>query len=103
MKARRTNGFVLGSDRTSQGQTVWKVRVKDPDSQYDGQKLIVASIHDGLEPARGLNVHFVIGTVDDHSGTKALRAVDVCLEATEEDQATSNVIRSGGNHERTRD
>ncbi len=76
----RHRGFVTGSHQTSDGRTVWSVRVKDPTSRYDGQKFVVASVRGGLELARGLNVHFVIGTVDDLSGNKVPRAVDVCLE-----------------------
>lgn len=76
----RHRGFVTGSHLTSEGRTVWTARVKDPTSHYDGQKLVVASVRGGLELARGLNVHFAIGTVDDRSGAKVPRAVDVCLE-----------------------
>lgn len=77
----RHRGFVSGSHQTADRRTVWSVRVKDPASQYDGQKFVVASVRGGLELARGLNVHFAIGTVDDPSGNKVPRAVDVCLEA----------------------
>ncbi len=94
MNPKRTNGFVVGFDTPSKGRTVWKVRVKDPTSSHDGQKLIVASVRGGLELARGLNVHFAIGTIDDPAGAKVLRAVDVCLQNPVEDQ-TANV-RSGG-------
>ncbi len=81
MESRRHKGFVSASDAGLGGRVVWKVRVKDPESPYDGQKITVASVHNGLELARGLNVHFAIGTLDDSSGKKVLRAVDVCLEA----------------------
>jgi hypothetical protein len=80
MENNRHKGFVVGSDQNPEGQPVWKVRVNDAGSSYDGTKLIVASVCDGLELARGLNVNFAIGTVDDNSGQKALRAVDVRLE-----------------------
>jgi len=79
----RHHGFVTGSDPGPKGQPVWKVRVKDRSSTYDGQKLVVASIRGGLELARGLNVHFAIGTVDDQQGQKVPRAVDVTLESVE--------------------
>lgn len=78
--APRHRGYITGSDPNPQGQLVWRVRVKDPESLYDGQKLVVASVRGGLELARGLNVHFAIGTIDDQSGTKVPRAVDVTLE-----------------------
>lgn len=78
----RYRGYITGSDPNPQGQTVWRARVKDPASSRDGQKLVVASVREGLELARGLNVHFAIGTVDDQSGAKVPRAVDVTLEVT---------------------
>jgi hypothetical protein len=84
----RYKGFIVGSDSTAEGRIIWKLRVKDPNSPYDEQKLIVASIRGGLELARGLNVHFAIGTIDDLSGLKVLRAVDVCLEVPGKDQKT---------------
>ncbi len=94
MESERHRGFVVGSDTSQSGRNVWKVRVKDSESSHDGQKLVVASVRGGLELARGLNVHFAIGTINDHSGTKVLRAVDVCLEAPETDQ--THVKRSRG-------
>jgi len=90
MNSKRHKGFVVGFDGASEGRTVWKVRVKDSESPHDGQKLIVASVSGRMELARGLNVNFAIGTIDDQSGTKVLRAVDVCLEASD-DQTISNV------------
>jgi hypothetical protein len=91
----RHHGFVTGSDIGHKGHVVWKVRVKDPASPYDGQKLVVASVRGGLELARGLNVHFAIGTVDDQHGQKVPRAVDVNLESTES-QTVNQVKSSGG-------
>lgn len=99
MDSRRHKGFVIGSDNAQKGQVVWKVRVKDPTSPHDGQKLVVASVQGGMELARGLNVYFAIGTIDDPSGTKVLRAVDVCLETPDDDQTShvkNQVKRSGG-------
>ena len=89
MENQRHKGFIIGFDTASEGRTVWKVRVRDQGDQHDGHKLIVASVRGGLELARGLNVHFAIGTIDDFSGTKVLRAVDVCLEMPDENQAVS--------------
>jgi hypothetical protein len=96
MEQKRHRGFVVGSDTSPKGQSTWKVRVKDSESRHDGQKLVVASVRDGLELARGLNVHFAVGTIDDQSGTKILRAVDVCLENPEDGQTQNHVKRSGG-------
>lgn len=79
--SKRHRGFVSGSHHVLDRRTVWTVRVKDPASQYDGHKFVVASVRGGLELARGLNVHFAIGTVDDSVGNKVPRAVDVCLES----------------------
>jgi hypothetical protein len=81
MNDQRHQGFVLGYDRGSDNHMVWKVRVKDSASRYDGQKLIVASTNNGLELARGLNVNFMIGTIDNSRNGKDLRAVDVRLES----------------------
>lgn len=96
MDSQRHRGFIIGSDTAPEGRTIWKARVKDQASPHDGQKLVVASVRGGLELARGLNIHFAIGTVDDLTGTKVLRAVDVCLETPEEDHGQPNVKRSGG-------
>ncbi len=85
----RHEGFVVGSDSSRGASTVWKVRVKDRSSPHDGKKLIVASIHGGIELARGLNVNFAIGTVDDSVGDQALRAVDVRLSAAQPQSTTS--------------
>lgn len=76
----RHRGFVCGSNISSDQHMVWSVRVKDPESNHNGKRLVVASVHDGLELARGLNVHFAIGTIDGPKGEKIMRAVDVCLE-----------------------
>jgi hypothetical protein len=79
--SQRLKGFIVGCDpgQTSE-KTVCKVRVKDPSSEYDGQKFVVVSVRDGLELAQGLNVNFVLGTMDGEPGKQILRAVDVCLE-----------------------
>jgi len=83
--AQRLKGYVVGCDaRQTDGKSVCKVRVKDPSSPHDGQKYIVASVRNGLELAQGLNVNFVLGTIDDSSGTPVFRAVDVCLELPDE-------------------
>jgi hypothetical protein len=79
MSQKRHKGFVVAVDEVS-GRPVWKVRVKDPTSSYHGEKLVVASIHGSVQLARGLNVHFLIGTVDDEQGKNVLRAVDVRIE-----------------------
>lgn len=99
MDQKRHRGFVVGSDTSPKGQATWKVRVKDSESPHNGQKLVVASVRGGMELARGLNVHFAIGTIDDQSGTKVLRAVDVCLEASDDpttNHVRNQVKRSGG-------
>ena len=91
MVTKRHTGFVLGRN-ASHEKTVWKVRVKDPQSEHDGQKFVVASTHNGFELAQGLNVNFLIGSLDGEQGQKILRAVDVCLE---EPEVKPNVKRSG--------
>jgi len=77
MTIRRYFGFVVGCDPGAHGQTVWKVRVKDPTSQFNGQKFAVASVRDGLTLAQGLNVTFVLGIMDGPTGGRVTRAIDV--------------------------
>lgn len=79
--SQRLKGFIVGCDPShTSGKVICKVRVKDPSSSCDGQKFIIISVRDGLELAQGLNVNFVLGTIDGESGEPILRAVDVCLE-----------------------
>ena len=89
----RHKGYVVGSDTSPSGQLAWTVRVKDTQSPYDGQKLNVASTHKELTLARGLNVNFAIGTVDDREGNKVLRAVDVRLETPGANQSQGQQVK----------
>lgn len=75
---KRHHGFVVGSSSSGSAK-VWSVRVKDPSSSRNGKKLKVASTHDDIALARGLNVHFLIGSVDGPTGEETERAVDVAL------------------------
>lgn len=84
----RHKGYVTGSERSEAGHFFWTVKVKDTESPYDRQYLVVASIHKGLALARGLNVNFAIGTVDDREGKEVLRAVDVRLESPSANQSS---------------
>jgi len=92
MVKKRHAGFVVGRN-ASRENPVWKVRVKDPQSEFDGQKFAVASTHGGFELAQGLNMNFLIGSLNGERGQKVLRAVDVCLEDPE---TQTNINRSGG-------
>lgn len=85
----RHHGFVLGSDLVGNRRT-WKVRVKDEQSRYDGQKFVVASVHGDIELAQGLNVHFVVGTMDGSGDNTVLRAVDVRIVEREQPQHSVN-------------
>lgn len=86
----RYTGFVIGSDPAPTGNAVvWKVRVKDEGTPFNGRKLVVASTRDEVALAKGLNVNFLIGTVDDADNQEAPRAVDVCVS-----QPTSQLPRS---------
>lgn len=89
----RHKGYVVGSDETPSGQLAWTVKVKDSESPYNGQKLNVASTHRELTLARGLNVNFAIGTVDDREGNKVLRAVDVRLELPSANQSQGQPVK----------
>ncbi len=86
---KRHKGFVVAGDLIS-GRVIWKVRVKDLNSSYNSRKFVVASVHDKIELARGLNVNFMIGELDSEKG-KTLRAVDVRLQ----DPADKNFNQKG--------
>lgn len=90
MEKQRHRGFVLGSDPGPHESIVWKVRVKDEESPYDNEKFAVASVHGGIELARGLNVDFALGTLDDEEGRNVVRAVDVRLEPPRAGQEQQN-------------
>lgn len=75
----RHAGYVASCRQKSGGISVWRVTVKDAGSPHNGQSFVVASVHDGIVLARGLNVDFVVGTVDDEKSQKVFRAVDVRL------------------------
>ncbi len=74
----RFGGHIMAED-TADGRTIWKVRVVDEKSHFNGRKLIVASTHGGITLARGLIVDFEIGFLNDLSKTRVPRAVDVGL------------------------
>lgn len=77
-------GYVVAGDKKQTGdEIVWKVRVQDETSPHNGKKLIVASVHNHIELARGLKVTFEIGCVDAPEGQPNLRAVDVRLQVPE--------------------
>jgi len=80
LSSQRVKGFVIGANQGEAGNTIWKIRVRDPGSSFDGKKLPVASVRGNIELAKGLNVSFLIGTVDDQEHHPAYRAVDVQLE-----------------------
>ena len=79
MNGQRLKGFVLGRDTNPGCKPRWKVRVSS-EGPHQGEKLVVASVHGGIELARGLNVDFAIGTVDGPEGQKVRRVVDVRLD-----------------------
>ena len=77
---KRHKGYVVAGDEGRDGKRVWKVRVKDSQSSFNGKKFIVASIHENIELSKGLNVDFLVGSVDGSEGEKIDRAVDVALQ-----------------------
>lgn len=79
MYDKRHRGYVIAGDKRLDGKVIWKVRVKDTESEYDGEKLSVASVHGGIELTKGLNVSFLVGLMD-YKDQKVKCAVDVCLE-----------------------
>jgi hypothetical protein len=96
LETKRISGFVIARDGTTD-KPVWKVRVKQPGHALDGQKLIVASAHDDIALAKGLNVNFLIGTVDNQQNASALRAVDVCLTAEGSTENKGQQVTKGAN------
>lgn len=84
MDVKRHRGYVVGHDSNPSGSIIWKVRVKDPADSRNGEKLVVASTRGNIELARGLNVEFIIGTIDGPNGQKISRAVDVMPDPLEQ-------------------
>lgn len=71
----RISGYVLGHDMI-QGEKVWKVRVKQDGHELYGKKFIVASTHNDITLAQGMNVSFVLGSFQE-KGKNIEKAVDV--------------------------
>lgn len=95
MPGQRIKGYVVGCDKSGTGKKVCKVRIKDASSHLDGKKLIIASVHNDVELGQGLNVNFLIGTVDGKENMPEHRAVDVRLESPPQEETDSkNVKRS---------
>jgi len=87
----RTKGFVIGSDlkgKPGEEQTVWKVRVKDERSEYNGEKIWVASVRDNIELANGLEVAFILVTIGGH-----LKALDVRPDTQEGEKEVKPMSR----------
>ena len=81
----RVKGYVVAGDKKGKGPTVWKVRVKDEHSQHNGRKFVVASTHNDITLARGIDVTFLVGSMDGpNKGRKLLKAVDVQLQKDDE-------------------
>ena len=57
----------------------WRVRIKDPDSNFNGKVIGVATVLDCTALAHGLNVTFQVGTVG-QGKRKILKAVDLRLD-----------------------
>jgi hypothetical protein len=77
----RVKGFVVGSDQVGQEKAVvWKVRVKrNQGTEHDGKKFEVASVKGGIELAKGVDVTFVLGPVQER-GNPVLKALDVAID-----------------------
>lgn len=75
----RVKGFVVGENQRG-SSSYWVVRVNDQNSPFYGKKLDVLSTHDNITLGRGLDVNFIIGTTDGHSGEKVHKAVDVNVD-----------------------
>lgn len=74
---RRHRGYVIGYHNTANGPE-WTVRVKDPQSQFDGQKFVVDSIKGDFELAAGLSVDFTVENFfDDPTRGKVSKATSI--------------------------
>jgi hypothetical protein len=73
----RLQGFVIGSDRVGD-DTVWKVRVNDETKKFHRRKFEVASVHEDIQLAKGLEVEFLLGNFR-KDGHPVQKAVDVTL------------------------
>ena len=76
---RRHRGYVRGRHNTLEGP-VWKVRVQDPQSQFDTHKFDIASVPEGLELVPGLGVEFTIEIFDDLLQGKIPKATGIHLQ-----------------------
>jgi hypothetical protein len=72
----RVKGYVLGQDY-AEGIPTWKVRVTDESSPFVGDKLFVASVHDEIALANGLEVTFLIGAFTGRGKETYHKALDV--------------------------
>ncbi|MCA9363647.1 hypothetical protein KC727_00270 [Candidatus Kaiserbacteria bacterium] len=57
---------------------VWKVRVNDETNELHWRKFEVASVHGGIQLAKGLEVEFLLGSFR-KDGHPVQKAVDVAL------------------------
>lgn len=59
-------------------EKVWKVRVNDETCELNGKKFEVASTHEDIALAQGLEVEFLLGTFQ-RFGHPVQKAVDVTI------------------------
>ncbi len=78
----RIKGFVVGIRDPNENKKVWKIRINQRGHPNDGKKFVVASTHNEIELAGGLDVTFYIGNFG--PGGKDQKAVDVMLASTQE-------------------
>ncbi|MFC1644618.1 hypothetical protein ACFL08_01170 [Patescibacteria group bacterium] len=84
---KRIQGFVVGYDKVA-NELLWTVKVKDQDSQHNGQKFLVASLHPGTMLTRpGVDVTFRVRSFGTEQ-EQVLRAIDVSIGKTFPDRKT---------------
>ena len=81
MTDERMRGFVVGFDTRAENEKIWKVRVNQRGHPLHGRKFSVASTHENIQLADGLEVAFLIG--DFGPGGKDQKAVDVMLTSAQ--------------------
>jgi hypothetical protein len=87
----RLRGYVVGADWPNgrSGRKIWKVRVKDENSEYNGEKFPVAEGHERRFFAKGLDVTFLSGTFQERDGQAVRKAIDVRLFTEKENREES--------------
>lgn len=78
MVQERIKGYIVGQDNAD-GVPTWKVRVTDELSPFVGEKLFVASTHESVVLAQGVEVTFLVGAFAGRNKEIYHKALDVAI------------------------